>query len=417
MRRALTGFDITCIGVNAIVGSGIYLFPGKLSAALGAGSIAAWLVTGALCLPLALTFAALGAMEERTGGPVRYAELAFGRGVSFVVGWSAWVTSVISWAAVASGIPRYAGVFFEAVERGLGASAVTATIIVALTALNVVGVKPGARLTAALTIGKLVPLAAFVLAGLFAVETKRFDAVPQAALGAFPAMALMTMFAYQGFEVVGVAAGEVKEPRRAVPKAVVVSIALATVLYVLVQVVFVGVGGSSTDAALPDAASKFMGTGGAALLGAGGLVSMLGFNAGTALSTPRYLQALGEERLVPSIFARQHARFQTPAAAIVTTSLVTLALTFVLDFKNLVDLAVLAVLGQYFATSAALVRLGVGWKKKLLGGVALVISVAFGMECEASQFVVLGAVLALGIAVTLATRAHERWGRGAPDEP
>jgi APA family basic amino acid/polyamine antiporter len=417
VRRALTGFDITCIGVNAIVGSGIYLFPGKLSATLGAGSIAAWLVTGALCLPLALTFAALGAMEERTGGPVRYAELAFGRGVSFVVGWSAWVTSVVSWAAVASGIPRYAGVFFEAVERGLGASAVTATIIVALAALNVVGVKPGARLTAALTIGKLVPLATFAVAGLFSVDTARFDAVPEAALGAFPAMALMTMFAYQGFEVVGVAAGEVKEPRRVVPKAVMVSIALATVLYFLVQVVFVGVGGSSTDAALPDAASTFLGPGGAALLGVGGLVSMLGFNAGTALSTPRYLQALGEERLVPSVLARQHARFQTPAAAIVTTSLVTLALTFVLDFKNLVDLAVLAVLGQYFATSAALIRLGVGWKKKILGGVSLVISVAFGTECEPRQFVVLGAVLALGLAVTFATRAHERWGRGAPDEP
>jgi amino acid transporter len=408
VRRALTGFDITCIGVNAIVGSGIYLFPGKLSSSLGAASIGAWLVTGALCLPLALTFAALGATEERSGGPVRYAELAFGRGVSFVVGWSAWVTSVVSWAAVASAIPHYAGVFVPSVEHGPGASALTAAIILCLAALNVVGVKPGARLTVALTIGKLVPLAAFVVAGSFAVEMKRLDAVPESALGAFPAMALMTMFAYQGFEVVGVAAGEVKEPRRVVPKAVVASILLATVLYVFVQIVFVGVGASSTAAPLPDAARKFLGAGGAALLGAGGLVSMLGFNAGTALSTPRYLQALGEEKLVPSILARQHAHFQTPAAAIVATSLVTLALTFVLDFKNLVDLAVLAVLGQYFATSAALVRLGVGWKKKLLGGVSLVISVAFGTECEAAQFVVLGSVLALGIVVTLATRVLER---------
>ena len=408
MRRSLTGFDITCIGVNAIVGSGIYLFPGKLTSSLGAVSIAAWLVTGALCLPLALTFAALGATEERTGGPVRYAELAFGRGVSFVVGWSAWVTSVVSWAAVASAIPHYAGVFVPSVERGPGASALTAAIIVSLAALNVVGVKPGARLTVALTIGKLVPLSVFVVAGLFAVKPVEFEAVPEAALGAFPAMALMTMFAYQGFEVVGVTAGEVKDPRRVVPKAVLASVALATVLYLLVQIVFVGVGGSSGDAALPGAAGKFLGTGGVALLGVGGLVSMLGYNAGTALSTPRYLQALGEERLVPSVFAGQHARFQTPATAIVTTSFVTLVLTFVLDFKNLVDLALLAVLGQYFATSAALVRLGRGWKKKLLGALALAVSVAFGSECEARQFVVLGAVLALGIAVALATRVFER---------
>ena len=103
-------------------------------------------------------------------------------------------------------------------------------------------------------------------------------------------------------------------------------------LYVLVQVVFVGVGGKSTGAPLPDAARSFLGAGGAALLGAGGLVSMLGFNAGTALSTPRYLQALADERLVPPIFARLHARFETPAAAIVTTAFATLVLTFVLGF-------------------------------------------------------------------------------------
>ena len=74
MRRALTTFDVTCIGVNAIVGSGIYLFPGKLQAALGPSSILAWVLTGALCLPLALTFAALGSIDPATiriGEPVR----------------------------------------------------------------------------------------------------------------------------------------------------------------------------------------------------------------------------------------------------------------------------------------------------------------------------------------------------------
>lgn len=413
MRRALTAFDITCIGVNAIVGSGIYLFPGKLSATLGAGAIAAWLVTGVLCLPVALTFAALGATEERTGGPVRYAELAFGRGVSFVVGWSAWVTSVLSWAAVASGIPHYLGVFAPSLGHGPPASAVMALVIVALAALNVVGVKPGARLTVALTIGKLVPLAVFALVGLFAVEKARFEVVPETALASFPLMALRVMFAYQGFEVVGVAAGEVKEPRRVVPKAVVASILIATVFYLLVQIVFVGVGGSATDAALPEAARIFLGPGGAALLGVGGLVSMLGFSAGTALSTPRYLQALAEERLVPPVLARQHARFQTPAVAIATTSLVTLALGFAADFERLVDFAVLAVLCQYFAASAALVRLGNTPSKKALGGVSLVISLAFvvGVVCTpqsraGEQFLALGAVLVLGILVSLATRTY-----------
>jgi amino acid transporter len=408
VRRVLTEFDITCIGVNAIVGSGIYLFPGKLSASLGAGSIVAWIVTGALCLPLALTFAALGAMEERTGGPVRYAELAFGRGASFVVGWSAWVTSVVSWAAVASALPRYLGVFAPSLEHGIAAGAVTAAIIVSFAGLNVVGVKPSARVTVALTVGKLVPLALFVILGLFSLKSSAFEQLPASGFGELPQMALITMFAYQGFEVVGVPAGEVKEPRRAVPRAVVLSILVTTLLYVLVQVVFVGVGGKSTGAPLPDAARSFLGAGGAALLGAGGVVSMLGFNAGTALSTPRYLLALADEGLVPRLFARLHARFDTPAAAIVTTAFATLVLTFVLDFGKLVDLAVLAVLCQYFATAAALVRLGNTRGKKALGAVSLVISAAFARESNVEQFVALGAVLALGVVVALATSAKIR---------
>lgn len=413
MRRALTTFDITCIGINAIVGSGIYLFPGKLSAGLGAGSIVAWIVTGALCLPLAFTFAALGALDERTGGPVRYAEVAFGTGVSFVVGWSAWVTSVVSWAAVAGGLPHYVGVFVPSLGTGAGALSITCAIIVALVALNVVGAKPGARLAVALTLGKLVPLAVFVLVGLFHLDAAAFAKLPDGAAGELPKLSLVTMFAYQGFEVVGVPAGEVKEPRRAVPRAVVLSILFTTVLYVLVQTVFVGVGGASGGAPLPDAARTFLGASGAALLGAGGLVSMLGFNAGTALSTPRYLQALAEERLVPPIFARFHARFDTPAPAIVATGVVTIVLCFVLDFDKLVDLAVLAVLCQYFASAAALVKLGDSAGKKLLGGVSLVVSVAFGVQCDARQFVVLGAVLAVGALVALSTRALWRGSRAA----
>jgi amino acid transporter len=135
---------------------------------------------------------------------------------------------------------------------------------------------------------------------------------------------------------------------------------------------------------------------------------MLGFSAGSALSTPRYLQALADERLVPPVLARQHARFQTPAAAIVTTSFATLALTFVLDFRNLVDLAVLAVLCQYLATSAALVRLARTAPKVVLGVVSLVVSVAFALGSKLEQFLALGGVLVLGILVALATRALQK---------
>jgi amino acid transporter len=288
-----------------------------------------------------------------------------------------------------------------------------AGVVAAFTLLNVVGVKPGARLTDALTLAKLVPLLAFVAIGLFAIEPGRFTSMPPASLSLLPAMTLMTMFAYQGFEVVGIPAGELANPRRAVPRAVIGAMLGSALLYALVQVVFVGVGGGSTSLPLPDAARTFLGPAGATLLGAGGLISMLGFNAGTALCTPRYLEALAGERLVPPGLARLHARFQTPALAILVSGTLALILTLVLDFDSLVDLAVLAVLVQYLASSLALVKLATTRKQRLLGLASAAISIGFALECQPLEGLVLGGLLAVGGAVALTTR-RALADRGAP---
>jgi APA family basic amino acid/polyamine antiporter len=403
MRRALTAFDAWCLGVNAVVGSGIYLFPGKLARALGPASVLAWFVTGLCCLPLALAYAALGAREERTGGSFRYAELAFGKGVGFVVGWSAWVTSVISWAAVASALPSYLEPFAPSLSQGAPARLGSAAIVLGLAVVNVRGVRPGARVTDTLTLLKLVPLLLFVAVGLMAVEPARFREFSPQGLGALPALTLMTLFAYQGFEVVGIPSGEVVDSKRAVPRAVLLSLALPATLYVLIQVVFVGVGGTDTAAPLADAARGFMGPWGASLLAVGGLVSMLGFNAGTALCTPRYLHALADEGLVPSSLGRVHPRYATPALAIVASAGVTLVLLQVLDFDRLVDLAALAVVLQYLATSAALVRLERGWRRGL-GIAAMLVSLFFGAQGELKELVILALLAGVGLVIAVATR-------------
>jgi amino acid transporter len=354
-------------------------------------------------LPLALTFAALGALEERTGGSFRYAELAFGKGIAFVVGWSAWVTSVISWAAVANALPSYLAPFAPSLGREPWGRIVPAVLVTGLAALNVRGVKPGARLMDAFTVLKLVPLIFFVAVGLSAVRAAEFRPFVPHGVGALPALALMTVFAYQGFEVVGVPSGEVEAARRVVPRAVLWSLFFPALLYVLVQAVFVGVGGRSSGAPLVDAARTFAGGTGATLLALGGIVSMLGFNAGTALCTPRYLQALADEGLLPRVLGSVHARYATPAVAIVTSGAVTVAIAELFDFARLVDLAALAVLAQYLASSAALVRLGRG-RLRLLGAVSVLVSLSFGAQGELRPFAVLGGLTLAGVAFAAATR-------------
>lgn len=404
MRRALSSFDAACLGVNAVVGSGIYLFPGRLVRELGPASLLAWLGTGLLCAPLALTFAALGGMEERTGGSFRYAEVAFGKRVAFVVGWSAWVTSVVSWAAVASGLTSYLAPFSAVFGERPFDRVLPAAVVCGLGWLNVRGVKPGARVMDALTVLKLVPLALFVVFGAMKFHGAALRPFAPRGLGALPAMTLLTLFAYQGFEVVGVPSGEVKDARRAVPRAVLVALVFPALLYALVQLAFLGAGGAGTSQApLVDAARACAGATGATLLGLGGLVSMLGFNAGTALCTPRYLQALAEERLLPRALGAVHPRHGTPAAAIVASAGVTLVLTQLLDFERLVDLAALAVVAQYLASAAALVKLGRG-RQRAVGLVSVLVSLLFAAQGEFAQLASLGAVTLAGVALALATR-------------
>jgi len=405
MRRALTTFDAVCLGLNAVIGSGIYLFPGTLAQKLGPASILAWVATGALCLPLALAFAVLGAGEERTGGPLRYAERAFGRGASFVVGWSAWTTSVISWAAVARAVSANAAPFWPLLSRNAPGLAVSSVIVIGLAWLNVRGVKIGARVMVVLTLAKLVPLLIFLAAGLVHLDARRFEPVAPRGFGALPAMTLMTLFAYQGFEVVGVPSGEARDPRRAVPRAVLLSLLLPALVYTLVQVVYVGVGGGDGAAPLAAAAERFLGPGGATLLALGGLVSTLGFNAGTALCAPRYLEALAEERLLPAVLAKPHPRYGTPATAIVVSAACTLVVGSLLDFEKLVDLAALAVLGQYVASSAALMRLDRG-RTRWLGLVAILVSLLFAAQGRPREYVLLALVLLGGGLLSIVSSAR-----------
>lgn len=408
VRRALTTFDMTCIGVNAIIGSGIYLFPGRLHESLGPASLVAFVLTGALCLPVALCFANLGRTEERSGGPYRYAQIAFGPSVGFVVGWSAWVTALVSWAAVASGLSRYLSHFWPAAARPGVAHLVAAVVVVGLGALNYRGVKPGARLTDVMTVGKLVPLLLFIVLGAFAIRGRHLAPFAPHGWGALPSAALMTMFAYQGFEVVGVPAGEVKNPRIAIPFAVFWSLMLSAAVYALVQLVFVGVGGAGTNAPLAGAARTFLGARGADLVALGGLVSIFGFNCGTALCTPRYLSALAEDKVLPERLARPHPRFETPGLSIVVSTGLVLVLTQILDFESLVDIAVLAVLGQYVATCAALVKLGPSKGARILGVVGIAVSIAFGVQATVEQLTVNVALLAVGVFCAGLTRLFAR---------
>lgn len=156
--RQLSFFDVFCLGVNAIIGSGIFLFPGKLSAVAGPSSIFAFLICGVLLVTVALSYAEMAGICRRNGGAYIYAREAFGPQIGFVVGWIALLTSIFSWATVASAISSYLTLFSPVFEQSSVSKGLAISLIALFAGINYMGVKLGAWTVNIFTTAKTLPL-------------------------------------------------------------------------------------------------------------------------------------------------------------------------------------------------------------------------------------------------------------------
>lgn len=423
-RRPLTRLDLTAIGVNAIVGSSIFLFPGKLAALLGPASIVAFALTAAALAPVALCFAEASSTRDRAGGPSLYAQEAFGPQAGFAIGWLCWVTEIVSWAAVASGLAVYASPFWPSLSSPAAVKTTAAAAIAVLAGVNLFGAKPGARVSTTLTAAKLLPLLALALAGLPLLFHSAFAPLRPFAphgWGALPRACFLAYFAFQGFEVVPVPAGEARSPGRDAPFAVLVSLALAAGLYGLVQAAALAAvpGLAGSERPLADAGLALFGPLGERLIAAGALISMIGFTAGCALGGPRYLVALGEEGHLPRVFARGSARTGAPVAAILTTAAAALAASLLLDFDRLIDFGNVVIGAQYLATCAAVLadrKRGRPSAFRAPGGALIPLAgmaatVWLGAQGGWGQLAAAAACLAAGLAIRAGARGLDKRNR------
>lgn len=391
---------LLALGVNGIVGVGVFFAPGELAQLVPGGALVGLvLATGAALAVVAFAFAALGARFEVNGGPVVYARAAFGDAAGFAIGWLAYVSAIFSASAVVAGLTR-------AVWPGLAgapfAARAVAVIVAAALALVCAG---GMRLSAAawstLTVMKLVPLLALVGLAVFGAARASAAAAGHsgAALVASHPLraALMMTFLFQGFEVVPVIAGQARSPTRAVPIAVTGSLAGAAALYVaLFGVVVRGVPDLAHSAApLADCARAYGGDGWGRALAITTSVSALGIALGMFATTPHYLAALAPE----ARFAAMTARGVPLRALGITLGLVA-AVVLLGDLAQLFTLSSLAVVLQYGVVSASLVRLAAREGRArgvLLGVAALAVSAALAFAASPFEWAIAAAFLVVGL--------------------
>lgn len=357
MRRALGRLDVTCLGLNAIVGSGIFLLPDDLYRELGVWSPLAFVCCALGLLPVAWCYAQAARTSDSNGGPYIYTRAVFGSRAGFAIGWMCFANAVFSFAAVVSAAAAYAAHLVPALEGAATQKLVACLLVGAFTTLNYFGAKPAALTVNLFTLAKFLVLVSIVATLLPRADLAAFDVAgtPGPSWSGLSRATFIALFAAQGFEVVPVPAGETRSPERVVPFAILSAMFVASALYVVVQTSLVGARADLapvTDTPLADAAlavAPWLGV----IIAWGGLISTIGFVSGSALGTPRYLYAMGAARQLPHLLARVHPRFGSPHLAILATAMAALVCVVPFDYRSLLGMSNVAVASQYLATCLA----------------------------------------------------------------
>jgi len=354
--RAVGRWALVAMTINGIIGAGIFGLPSRIHALTGPYGLLAFIACAVVIACIALCFAEVSSRFTLTGGPYLYVREAFGPVAGFLVGWLVWVTRVTALAVISNVMASYLAFFWPPAGTGWGRAAATTAVMASLAIINLVGVRKAAGAISGLTIGKLAPLLLFVGVGLFFLDPHGFALTRVPDAGSFSKAVLLMIFAFSGFEATVIAAGEMKDPRRDIPFALFVAIAVSTVMYVMIQAVCIGTlpGLAASEKPLADASMRFMGTAGGSVIALGALVSTMGTLCGAMLLGSRVLFAMSERNQIPGWLARTHPRFHTPHVAILITAGLGLALALTGTFTYLVSLSVIARLATYLSTAAAL---------------------------------------------------------------
>jgi len=364
LRRTLGQSDLVLVVIGTVIGSGIWLVPGAVlhdSAGDPGVALLVWLVGGVCSLLGALTFAELGTSYPDAGGSYTYVREAFGTFPAFLLGWTLFLAiNTGSTATLAVAFAAYAG---ELVPLGaLGQKLLPALMIVAVSALNIRGVRHAASVQNWSTAVKVAAILALAIAGLSlgsggaTAASRAFSASysPQLLSGAGVAL-LGVLWAYEGWINVTNSAGEALDPQRTFSRGIVIGTAALVGLYLLANVGYLaalgpdGVAHSQRVAA--DSVRVLFGPLVAKLVSAAVLVSVFSAANGLALTGPRMYYAMGRDGVFFRSLGTVHARFGTPAMAIAAGGAWAVVLTLWGSFEQLLTYVVFA--SWLFAALAA----------------------------------------------------------------
>jgi amino acid transporter len=354
--RGIRRWDLVAIAINGIIGAGIFGLPSKVFSLIGSYSLIAFVVCAVVVTLFILCFAEVGSRFDETGGPYLYAREAFGPTVAFEIGWLIWLARLTAFAANCNLLVAYIGYFVPAATNPFWRGSIIIIVVAVLATINLLGIRQAAIVSNVFTVGKLIPIIIFIAVGLFFLNPQAFTLGPRPATGAFSQSVLLLIYAFTGFEMAAIPAGEVKDPKKNLPPALLIAIGVVAFLYILVQVVCVGTFPELAQSQKPlaDAGMRFMGAAGGAIISAGAIISITGNLNILVLSGSRVPFAMAEQQQLPSFISSVHRRFATPYIAILITAAVMLLLTLNSSFVAALTISAIARLVTYGATCLSL---------------------------------------------------------------
>jgi basic amino acid/polyamine antiporter, APA family len=377
LRRAVGALDLTALGIGAIIGTGIFVIIGEAITESGPAIVIAFALAGVTCVFSALSYAELASSLPVSGSAYTYAYATMGELLAWIIGWDLVLEYGVAVAAVAVGWGSY---FTELLDSLFGITLSDAVslppgeggdvnvpsllLVMAAAALLVSGVRHSARTNTVMVITKIAVLLFFIVVAFSAFSGDNFSNFAPNGFGGVETAAALIFFAYIGFDAVSTGSEETKRPQRDLPIAIVGSLLIATVLYILVAVAAVGALPASQlagdTAPLSTALSEGAGIGwGADVVSFGALVAISSVVLTMLYGQTRIAYSMCRDGLLPKRLARIWDRTQVP---VILTLLFAVPIGLIAAFLPLSEIAKLVNIGTLFAF--LIVNLAVIWLRR-----------------------------------------------------
>ncbi len=358
LKPSLGLFDATAISVGAIIGAGIFVVTGIAAGLAGSALVISMLIAAIIALFTALSFAELTAWQPKEGSIYEYTYQLISPFAGFLTGWMWILSNTFAGAAVSLGFAYYLTASFPI----LPANWVAAILCIAFTALNFFGIRQSALINNFLVMAKLLILAFFFIFGLAHVNTANFAPFAPSQVGVFYG-ACYIFFAYGGFARVAVIAEEVKDARKNVPKAILLSLAISTIVYILVGTVAVGLIGATelakSNSPLTEAISITENAAAIYIVSVGGLLATASVLLTSILGVSRMTYAMARRKDIPQTLSKLHPKYNTPYYSIWIVGALMTILALTVDLSRVIAISTFALLFYYALANVSALRLKV----------------------------------------------------------